>query len=90
MADVLTWLFNDGSSSKAGAEAETMSLASLQVLLVCWSVNKQIFSRETGFQARGRLTQKSGVSSARIDGNAAVHLEQKGLRAICRDVSFIV
>ena len=33
MADVLTWLFNDGSSSMLGADAETMSLASLQVLV---------------------------------------------------------
>ncbi len=36
MADVLTWLFNDGSSSKAGPEAETMSLASLQVRNNVW------------------------------------------------------
>ena len=33
MADVLTWLFNDGSSSMLGAEAESMSVASLQVWL---------------------------------------------------------
>ena len=32
MADVLTWLFNDGSSSVVAAEPENMSVASLQVL----------------------------------------------------------
>jgi hypothetical protein len=31
MEEVLTWLFNDGSSSIIGAEAEGMSVASLQV-----------------------------------------------------------
>ncbi len=33
MTEVLTWLFNDGSSSMLGAEAESMSVASLQVWL---------------------------------------------------------
>ena len=31
MSEVLTWLFNDGSSSMLGGEAESMSVASLQV-----------------------------------------------------------
>ena len=31
MAQVLAWLFNDGSSSVLGADAESMSVASLQV-----------------------------------------------------------
>ena len=38
MADVLTWLFKDGSSSVVGTDAETMSLASLQVPPAHWSV----------------------------------------------------
>ena len=31
MEEVLTWLFNDGSSSVIGADAESMSVVSLQV-----------------------------------------------------------